>query len=411
MNTTNQAAAPRSWLTGVRCGDYFALLTVLIAFVSAGLVQKYAGLVGVTGYTIIVGAALWVTREVLRRWGETFDRYWLGLLITFGLVLLGGFVVTHPLEDGRGPGLSSDRDEGLEMAVTRMASGMSPYYPSNTTAGPLSVLPGGIMLSAPFVAMGNSGYQNIFWLLVLAVAGSWWLKDRGLGLMLPGMLLASSPSMLYEFVSGGDLIANGIYVPVAMGLCVQAWTDGTERVGWRWCTVVLVGVVLASRPNFLLLLPLLGGILWRTMGVRRGFGVPLVAGLVAMALIVPFYLNDPQGFTPWIARKKLAVVDQVLPWAGQAMIGITVVAALVGAWRLLVRRDGEPLTNFFRCGTWVMLCPMLCAVAMQSWVNHHIEFGFMRDRFGLMYLVFAVLGYGGSVLGLARANSRNEPTS
>jgi hypothetical protein len=156
----------------------------------------------------------------------------------------------------------------------------------------------------------------------------------------------------------------------------------------------LLGIALASRPNFLLLLPLLGGMLWNTSGWQTAVRVTTVVGLVSLAVIVPFHLHDPAGFTPLVARKKLAVVDHVLPWAGTAMIGITVLASLAGAAVLWLRGGKEPLPALFRACAWVTLCPMVCVIAMRSWLGGALDFGFMLDRFGVMYLGFAVVGWG-----------------
>jgi hypothetical protein len=38
---------------------------------------------------------------------------------------------------------------------------------------------------------------------------------------------------------------------------------------------------------------------------------------------------------------------------------------------------------------------MVCAVLFASWINGHLDFGFLSDRFGLMYVSFALLGWGG----------------
>ena len=47
----------------------------------------------------------------------------------------------------------------------------------------------------------------------------------------------------------------------------------------------------------------------------------------------------------------------------------------------------------------VTLCPMLCAVISFSVIHQHLDFSFNRDRYGLMYVFFALLGWGGLLLG------------
>ena len=152
---------------------------------------------------------------------------------------------------------------------------------------------------------------------------------------------------------------------------------------------------MASRPNFLLLYPLLAGALWRLAGLRVAATAVGVAGLVSLGVTLPFYVHDPDGFTPWIARKKMAVADHLLPWAGAAMIGTTAVLSMVGAWWLLRRQRVPSLAALMRWCAVVTVCPMVCAIAARSWVAGGVDFGFMLDRFGVMYLGFAALGWGG----------------
>ena len=304
-----------------------------------------------------------------------------------------GFAIVYPIENRGGLGKSSDRDDGLNLAVTRLADGQTPYYGSNKKAGPLSVLPGGIALAAPFVALGNSAYQNLFWLAAFLFGACWMLKDRALALVLLTVPLAVSPAALYEFISGGDMLANGIYVALFFLLAIKLWSDPDRGVAVKWLACVVLGVGLASRPNFLLLTPLFGAVLWRAAGWRQALAAVAVVGLVAAAITLPFYLHDPAGFTP-----LLAVIDEVMPWASKAMIGMTALLGLVGAWCLLKSTTGEVTEGFFRWCTLVTLCPMVCAVGLFSLTSGHLDFGFMRDRFGLMYVFFALLGWGGKGL-------------
>lgn len=397
------------------------ILALLLALSSAGLVQKYFGMAGVVANLLGAAAILGLVVRFGRVGSAIFERrltQWVALVV----VLLGlGYCVTHPYEDGRGVGKSSDRDEGLEIAVTRVISGETPYYPDNPVAGPLSVLPGAISLSVPFVIMGDVGYQNVFWIAVVMVVGAAWSGHGALAAGLPLALMAGSPSFLHEFVSGGDMIANGMYVAVLMGWSFREWSGkagGVRGSGaggywsdapdaqhsrhgkWIWPSTVLLGIAMASRPNFLLLYPLFACGLWRVVGFRAAAMASGVAALVSLCMILPFYLHDPAGFTPWIARKKVAIADHVLPWAGAAMIGMTVILSLVGALALLRgRKPDKPLVDVYRWCALVTLCPMICAIMVRSWLAGALDFGFMLDRFGVMYLGFAVMGWGEALIG------------
>ena len=375
----------RSWL----------VLALLLAFPSAGFVQKYAGLVGLVTYGIAVVTVVFFIRKFSNRCGPWCRRHFrtLRAVILAGLAII--FAVGYPIEDRRGPGKSSDRDQGLNLAVSRLAQGETPYYPAGREAGPLSVLPGSILLAAPFVALGNSAYQNWFWLAVFLCCAVWMFKDAALALCLLAIPLALSPAAQYEYISGGDLIANGIFVAVFSLLALNRWSSPNAPEWSRWLSCVLLGVALASRANFLLLAPLFGAVVWRIAGFRKALAAATLVGLTAAAITLPFYLNEPAGFTPLMSQQKLAGVDHALPWASRAMIGATLMAAILCAWRLLANRSDEPMTAFFRGCTLVTLTPMLCVVLVSSAINGHPDFSFMTDRFGLLYVFFALLGWGG----------------
>ncbi|MCF7674022.1 MAG: hypothetical protein K9M97_01665, partial [Akkermansiaceae bacterium] len=163
----------------------------------------------------------------------------------------------------------------------------------------------------------------------------------------------------------------------------------------RWLSAGLLDVGLASRASFLLLLPLFGGLLWHQVGWRQAVVGSGMVVVVAAAVTLPFYFHDPSGFTPLIARAKLGIVDHALPWASKAMIGATMLAGVFGGLSLMWRPGPDWQGAFFRWATVVTLCPMVCAVAMSSWVGGRLDFGFMNDRFGLMYVFFALIGWGG----------------
>lgn len=372
------------------------VLALLLAFPSFGFVQKYAGLAGVAVYLAVVVGAVALIAGFGHRFAPWINRHFRILTILTVGGMIAGFILLHPYEDSKGPGKSSDRNEGLELAVARMAEGKNPYYPPRVFPGPLSVLPGSIILSSPFAALGNSGYQNIFWLSAFLLAAARWFGDRALAFALLAVPLGLSPAAVYEFVSGGDLISNGIFVALFLLLAVSAWSDPLRPAWLRWGACILLGIGLASRANYILLLPLFGAAVWKTAGFRQAIVASAAVGLSVLAISLPFYLIDPNGFTPLMSRRKLALANDSLPWAGTVIIGMTALAALWGAISLLFRNSDQPITTFFRWCTWVTLTPILCAVLLSSWLHGTPDFGFLRDRFGLMYVFFTLLGWGGT---------------
>jgi hypothetical protein len=373
------------------------ILALLLAFPSTGFIQKYTGMAGVAAYAVGVLGLVFLTARVTRHIAPWLERHFRKLAVLAIAGLAAGFVILHPFEDRKGPGRSSDRDEGLEMAVSRLAQGESPYYPSNRIAGPLSVLPGSILLAAPFVALGNPGYQNVFWLAAFLFAAAMFFKNKATALWVLVVPLALSVAAQYEFVSGGDLIANGSFVALLFLFALTSWGNTTSPAWQRWAACLLVGVCLASRANFLLLYPLFGVALWRLVGVHKAILIGSVASLTTAAIILPFYLHDPAGFSPLGSRNKLASMDHALPWASTAIIAATILSAMAASLWLLMRRRMDLRAAFFRGCTMVTLVPMLGAVLVSSWIGGSPNFAIMKDRFGLMYVFFALLGWGGAL--------------
>ena len=394
-NANDSGATP--W---AKPGRNLMILTLLLAFPSTGFVQKYAGLAGVAAYVVLVAACLVLTAKFGARFAPVVERHFRVLAGVFlaGCAFL--FSILYPIENAKGFGKSSDRDDGLNRAASRMVEGITPYYQSDQHAGPLSVLPGSVILATPFVELGNSAYQNLFWIAAFLFAACRTFKNNTLALCLAAVPFAISPAALYEFISGGDVFANGIFVALFFLIALASWPAAPGASKWHgWAACVLLGIGLASRPNFLLLLPLFGSVLWQKVGLRKAVAATGLVALVAAAITLPFYLNDPAGFTPLLAKQKLAIVDHALPWASNAIIGMTATVGFLGAIVLLRHPETGLNRAFFRWCALVTLCPMVCAVVLFSVINGHLDFGFMSDRFGMMYVFFALLGWGDQMLG------------
>ncbi len=350
------------------------------------------------GWAIAYAALVAAVMAAVRRWSGPLLPWadqWFPVLVAgvfLGLVVV--FAVGYPIEDGRGVGRSSDRDDGLDLAVARLLAGESPYYPPHPEIGPLSLLPGAILLGAPFAILGNSGGQNFLWLAVLLAALACHLGGRARGLLALGLLLGLSPAVQYEFISGGDMLANGIYVPVLAWLAGSRWSTPVARNWTRWASAILLGIGLASRPNFLLLLPLFGAWLWRRRGFHNALRCTSIVAGTAALVTLPFYLHDPAGFTPLPTANKLAAIDAALPWASRAVMAGA--AALALAAGLAVLRAAQPpdAGSLFRRTAAIVAFPILAAVVLSSWVSGQLNLGFLHDRYGLMFLPAALMGWG-----------------
>src|SRR5260370_38096939 len=61
-------------------------------------------------------------------------------------------------------GRGSGGDDGLNLGVNELLNGRHPYSVRTYLDNPISPLPGAILLAIPFVLVGSSAYQNLFWL-------------------------------------------------------------------------------------------------------------------------------------------------------------------------------------------------------------------------------------------------------
>lgn len=367
-------------------------LGLVIAFASAGIMQKYAGLAGLAAYT----SSVLITLFLLRKYREqlpallTANPRTLGALLI--AVLIGIFAILYPIENSRGLGKSSDRDQGLNLAAERLVHGEYPYYPKDDFAGPLSVLPGSILFATPFAILGNSAFQNFFWIASLLVVTARFLRDPSLSVILIGACIFLSPSAMHEFISGGDLLSNGIFVAVLGGLALDQWTKPVGKISWLVVATVFLGIALSSRPNFLFLLPLLCMLVWKTCGFPRAFLCAMAVFGTTCLVTLPFYTFNPDGFTPLIARAKIHIPG--LSWASSAVVTITAFASLALSLLLFFRKSNCILGTFFLGGTAILLCPMVTMVILISISKRNLDFSFMNDRFGVMYLPFALLAWG-----------------
>lgn len=172
--------------------------------------------------------------------------------------------------------------------------------------------------------------------------------------------LLGSPSITAsEFLTGGDMFAIGAMVAV----CAW-WSWHARTLPWRVISRVLLGLAIASRPHFFLLLPIFmccevdrfGTLLpWRDFPW-------LLPAIMAIGITAVFFLVDPGGFAPfhaldWARRfQPLVSHPQVLFYA------LTAVATALACW--YAWRGG--LVKFACGGGLVLILPSALFVIFES---------------------------------------------
>jgi hypothetical protein len=364
-------------------------LALCLLIPSTGTIQKYFGTQGALAY-ILVGlpALLLILRWILPTFISNLTEkqaFWLALLTFFFLVL--AFAVLYPIANSGTINSGSYADEALNIAASELLHGRYPYYQKTYLGNLISPLPGAILFAAPFVLLGNSAYQNLFWLAVFFIFAIRYFKGGVLALTLLWIILVFSPSVLQNLVTGVDYLANTIYVLLLMWWVIRSVSDGTAPAWRKIISSALLGIGLSSRSNFLLLTPLLFSALVQNAGWKPAIKYTVVMCLSFLAVTIPFWLYDPQGFTPLIQQTKKVAQYPVLPFGGIIIPSVAGVIALALSFQ---RMNRDNVTLFRNCAI-VQAFPVLCVIILSSLQAGSLFL--ILSGYGIFFLFFGALAF------------------
>ena len=316
-------------------------------------VYKFLGLPGTVAYMLFTSLSIVIVyKYVLPRFiSYVTEKQVLALAFATFLLLILAFALVYPIADagiggirGRVSGGGSDRDNALNLAATELMHGRYLYTPKTYLGNRIGVLPGGVILSAPFVLLGNSAYQNLFWILVLFIVLKMYLKDGRLALIGMWGILFLSPVALQQLVTGGDLLSNVIYVLV-FSLILTSVTAKTDTNVWiKIGAAILLGIGLSSRANFILVLPLAFSFMAQNIGWKEAAKYTGLVAVTAASVTLPFYFYNPDGFTPLFSQSVKVSLLPILPSAG---ILVPILGGLL-ALALMFQRMGSDGVVFWR---------------------------------------------------------------
>lgn len=363
-------------------------LAFSLLFPSLGEVQKYLGNRGVAVYVIIASTVLVIGYRYILPWfvSKVTERQALGLSVMTLLFLIVVFAAIYPIANSGIVGRGSDSDEGFNIAVMELLHGRNPYHIRTYLGNPLVQMPGSVLLTAPFVLLGNSAYQNFFWLAAFFLLVKVYLEDWRFTFLLMWAVLALCPTVLQQVVVGSDYAANGVYILVFIWLLVNCAPRRDISIWKKIIAAVLLGIGLSCRGNFLWLLPLVFSQLVQNPGWKPAFGYTVLTLLAFCAVTFPFYFFDPQAFVPFsVQYDRLAQFQEILPFAGIVIpsIGIMITFALS------LQRMGKDCRVLFRNCAVVQGFFVLCGVVLSSIQAGKPYFGW--TSYGLFFLFFGAL--------------------
>lgn len=347
------------------------ILSLLIP--STAVVQKYFGIKGVVAYLVVASLIIIIGYKFAISKIVRFmtDKRLLWLVVAVFLILLVLFIIIYPIANSGLLGRGSDRDEALNIATSELLKGHYPYYLKTYFGNPITPMPGSLVLAVPFVLIGNSAYQNLFWLFAFLFTINYLFKNKQYGFIVFFILLSLALCVMQEFVTGGDLLANSIYVLVFIAWAVIIISNKEKAFWIKIILAILLGISLSSRSNFILLMPLVFSAYVRKVGWKPAFMYMAITGLTLLLITVPFYLYDPQGFSPLHTYNKLNQFQDIMPNAG---LIIPLISGVIGLG-LSFAKNNNLSTLLTNC-TIVLAVPVIFGIVLQSIMIGSVDFSF-----------------------------------
>ncbi len=360
-------------------GLWFALV-----FPSSFVVDKYLGWECTIAYAIIV--ALIVALKPQRAQRPT-ERNLLRLTLLTLLLVAAAFLVIYPLVNTHIPGAGSDDDDALNQGARALLAGRFPYSERTYLGNVLHHLPGAFVLALPFVLLGTSALQNLFWLPLFFLTVRAETNGRT-ALHLACLVLVVSPAVMHEVVTGTGYVSNAIYVLLGLWWLARAPHRDVAAVAW--------GLTLASRANFLFLVPLAFGYLRQHAGLRPALRATAFTCATAACLTVPFYLHDRGNFGPLEAANRLLVFSQLLPHLGMVLM------VLMAAFAIALSFAKMDAAALFRNCALVQAFPVVTSVALATVQNHRLDLSYAR--YGAFFAWFTLMALTTSASGRRRTS-------
>ena len=362
-------------------------LALFILVPSTYEVAKYTGDLGLVLFLVLgfIGFFLGYRYVVPRFLDVITERQSIYLAIATTILLAISFTFVYPIVDTGVVGGGSDRDEALDLAARELVSGRYPYYPLTYLGALITPLPGAVILAIPFVLLGTSAYQNLFWLVMFFFIARAHFNDGRVAILIL-WITAFSPLMLQQLVTGGDLLANGLYVIISLWLITRIVPDENSAPWKKLLAAIFFGVALSSRANYIVLLPLVFSMLVQNTDWKTGILYTVITCSTLCVITLPFYIYDQEGFSPLHVRGFFDNFDSIIP---QIKIILPIMMGLTSIVLAFQRMDKSQTVLLRNCAI-VQGSPIVVAIVLSSIEAGRLNFGLVS--YGASSLFFGVIG-------------------
>jgi hypothetical protein len=315
------------WRRGV---GVVAAAFVLWLVPSTAIILKYTGLPGLIFLPLAGLSAIIVLTAILCRRTVDLSARW---LVGAGALAVLLFALLHPLARSGLLGPGSDREDGLNVALHALVHLHDPYSTTSFLGHQLNPMPGALILALPFYLIGNSAFQNLFWVPVFLWRTQSWFGTTTAALWCGSIFIVGCPASLRDFVTGGDYLINALYVIIAMDLVFVSLHN--DRRWYRYAAAIFLSVAISSRPNYLIAVPVLAGTIFQSRGWRRTVEFLVLVGLGYVALNGPLYYHGLSQLP------ILRVADKMsdIPSSIHAPLVVPAIGALIGFCSFFLRMD------------------------------------------------------------------------
>jgi hypothetical protein len=285
-----------------------------------------------------------------------------GWFLLLFIALTAAFAILYPISLKHTLNVGSDREDALQKELTALCNHQYPYDVRTFRGNPPTPLPGALLLTAPFFAIGHLAWQNFFWLALFFYFTIRFFRFRATALFFLAVLLLFAPGDLSDFTSGGDYLINFFYIAIAVAIFARS----LDRRSYAFIpAAIFLGITLSSRIIYVVvLIPLLALTLERQSRARVSAAFALVL-TTAAAITLPVFAPEPFGRLLHQLNQNSGKLRYISP-ALHPQWSLPALAILVACIAFFIRMNLPRLFLIFSLSCFIMLAPFVATFSLHS---------------------------------------------